>query len=75
MRLRSSTPLRRARVHALLIAAPAGGLAAQVRGRGISDASGLAHHVDADLQVIANPGMNADRGPAVAAGVRPHADH
>jgi high affinity Mn2+ porin len=27
----------------------------------------------ADLQVIANPGMNADRGPAFAAGLRLHA--
>jgi carbohydrate-selective porin OprB len=27
----------------------------------------------ADLQLIVNPGMNADRGPAFAAGLRLHA--
>jgi carbohydrate-selective porin OprB len=27
----------------------------------------------ADVQVIVNPGMNADRGPALAAGLRMHA--
>ena len=34
---------------------------------------GRAVELTADLQAIANPGMNADRGPALAAGLRLHA--